>query len=158
MIPAANALLVRLKALLPEYWFKVSGAHQVKTEDGKQVHHWDGNKLNVIDFETRKQVNAAILDMFHPRHLGCLRCRISPTFAAFHTTPDSDHGGCSPLCQLCWDELHEPEFRLPYYRQLFDLWESQKGDSELPCTWEELQAAVEAEDPSGPLKLIPSIL
>lgn len=53
----------------------------------------------------------------------CRRCGSNETY---HITPypdDSSPGehGILPLCEACWREL-SPEERLPWYRQLWDIW------------------------------------
>jgi hypothetical protein len=40
----------------------------------------------------------------------------------WHYTDWSEHSGCGPLCEQCWQELATPEARLPYYEQLMKRW------------------------------------
>ena len=83
-----------------------------------------------------------------PSRLGwCYRCKTTWNFVEGHTTDYSEGAGCFPLCERCWEEL-SPIQRLPYYRQLWELW---LKDFPLECNgvpmiiiWEQLKRAVEA--------------
>jgi len=75
----------------------------------------------------------------------CFRCETPWRFVHGHDTPYAyDHQGavtrsCFPLCEKCWAEL-TPEQRLPYYRQLWDVWTS-SGSVE-DRDWQGIEAAV----------------
>ncbi len=57
-----------------------------------------------------------------------------------HTTPYSETRGCFPLCAECWSEL-SPEDRLPYYRELWIVWQQGPGGATNEV-WESIKAAV----------------
>src|SRR3990170_664223 len=53
---------------------------------------------------------------------GCLKCRTPWYCIRDHPTPYNDGAsGCFPLCDKCWGDL-TPGRRLPYYKQLFAIW------------------------------------
>ncbi len=66
----------------------------------------------------------------------CYRCN---RYRRYHITGYGSRGsGCLPLCQRCWQRL-TPAQRLPFYRQLWELWWSSavNGDETYPyCQWE----------------------
>ena len=76
----------------------------------------------------------------------CFRCRRPWSTRLFgveyHETMYASDRGCFPLCQGCWEELGSAEARLPYYRLLWELWESQGSDER---DWDQLRAGVYAE-------------
>jgi hypothetical protein len=91
----------------------------------------------------------------HLHSMGCFRCQRSSELCDHHATwwwsvteaqknfyrewvgdPFVDvvgGEGCSPLCEDCWREL-SPDERLPYYKALYDLWESQRKFWPAPVT------------------------
>jgi hypothetical protein len=65
--------------------------------------------------------------LFAPGYGWCLRCETPWVFVHWHTTEYGSHGrGCLPLCEKCWTEL-TPEKRLPFYRELIELWHDEPG-------------------------------
>lgn len=71
----------------------------------------------------------------------CERCGWPWSVVRGHTTWHEPHRAVFCLCHDCWEELQVPEYRLPYYRMLWE--RSFAGRSDV--TWEQVEAAVYAE-------------
>src|SRR5689334_19145144 len=84
-------------------------------------------------------VVAAIERLLSPGQSVCGRCRRPWAFAKPHITIHKGGDGCFPLCQRCWDRL-SPAERLPYYRELLDMWVVYNPDRERD--WPLIEAAV----------------
>ncbi len=70
---------------------------------------------------------------------GCHRCGGTWDYTQEHITHYGDEGrGCFPLCEACWSEL-TIEDRLPYYRGLWERWES---GGEGYADWGQIEASV----------------
>ena len=46
------------------------------------------------------------------------------------------------ICEDCWSELQSSQYRIPYYKKLYDSY----GRTD-KVTWEEYEDAIKAEDP-----------
>ena len=73
-----------------------------------------------------------------PDYGHCRRCLLPWLFTQGHDTMYVEGTGCFPLCEKCWLEL-PAESRLPFYRELYELW--QREDEHLE-TWSMIEAAV----------------
>lgn len=74
----------------------------------------------------------------------CLRCKTPWNFVEYHQTMYTYHDGCFPLCEMCWGEL-TPQQRLPYYRELIDIWYEPPHENDEPGfdeTWAAVETAV----------------
>lgn len=58
-----------------------------------------------------------------PGYSWCHRCLTPWPFVTHHDTAYSEHSGCFPLCEQCWQELETPARRLPYYQELLAEWD-----------------------------------
>ncbi len=93
-----------------------------------------------------RRLKGLIARIFYPRYSTCGRCGRPWSICEDHTTifekeDGSPHRGCFPLCEDCWREL-SPEERLPYYRELYDLWIRQGSKAD----WSMIKKAVLEED------------
>lgn len=77
-----------------------------------------------------------------PGYGACARCHTNWHYVEGHSTMVTDGRGCFPLCEHCWAEL-SPSQRVPYYRDLWDKWQSQGSEAEYD--WPTMQRAVLAE-------------
>lgn len=50
----------------------------------------------------------------------CYHCKISWKYGKRHVTMYTDHEGCFPLCEGCWQRLGTGQKRLKYYKKLSD--------------------------------------
>jgi hypothetical protein len=74
----------------------------------------------------------------------CYRCGASWRTAKHHNTQYQPGLGCFPLCEDCWGVL-TPAERLPFYRTLFQEWESYGPMSEAEravYNWGDIERAV----------------
>lgn len=94
-----------------------------------------------------RQIEGALSRLASPTYSSCFRCGRTWNTCRNHSTPYSWHtpypGGvkrpasaCFPLCEDCWGELTRAQ-RLPYYRQMFDEWESGGECDHNGVSWEE---------------------
>lgn len=79
--------------------------------------------------------------LFAPGYGCCFRCGTPWKFVREHSTEYRSGSGCFPLCEKCWRGLGTPEARLPFYRQLWEMWKS-KGSPKSEETWQQIEAAV----------------
>lgn len=49
---------------------------------------------------------------------------------------------CFPLCETCWRELKTPQARLPYYRELLNVWKKEDVKGYGEELWLEMKASV----------------
>lgn len=71
----------------------------------------------------------------------CLRCHTPWKFVHYHTT-SWGRTGCIALCEKCWSEL-TPQERLPFYRQLIEIWHTPPHHDPHGLTFDEEWALVE---------------
>lgn len=71
----------------------------------------------------------------------CLRCHTPWKFVHYHTT-SWGRSGCIALCEKCWAEL-TPQERLPFYRQLVELWHHEYPETKPGLSFDEEWALVE---------------
>jgi len=77
----------------------------------------------------------------HPGYSACGRCARTWDIVNGHDTEYDPSWSCFPLCEKCWGELKTPEARLPYYRELVNLWIEQ-GSKDAENKWPAIKAAV----------------
>lgn len=110
-----------------------------------------------IIFADRVRVGVGIVSRaMNPGLSECGRCGMSWGWTDGHATwyaaPESKqkvgHGlivyvgsGCFPLCEHCWSRL-TPKERLPYYRELWDDWNSDGAPPNVE--WRQIEMAVMA--------------
>lgn len=82
-----------------------------------------------------------ISQLLSPGYSACGKCHTTWRFVKDHTTPYSQMGAMFPLCEQCWHEL-TPDERLPFYRDLWDLWNSYSFPDYIPPPWSDIEAAV----------------
>lgn len=89
----------------------------------------------------------------------CYSCKrpwkSGPIGVEYHLTKYTHNSSCFPLCEGCWTELGTPELRMPFYRMLWDNWNTggfwiQYADGSwheqpAPEPWPVIEAAVYAE-------------
>ena len=74
----------------------------------------------------------------------CYRCGRQWQICKEHLTPYIEGHSCFPLCEECWQEL-TPQTRLPFYRELWELWNSEdENDNGVPYSeiWRCLKISV----------------
>ena len=60
---------------------------------------------------------------------------------AGHSTHYTCNTGCFPLCEMCWRDIG-PKERLPYYRIMWESWQTMGDDDEYEQNWDYIEAAV----------------
>ena len=81
-----------------------------------------------------------------PEQGKCVNCGWSWYWGGYHTTEFKEPGlnqwggGCFPLCEVCWAGM-TPDQRLPFYRELFERWQSYGKNTH---NWAQIKRAVMA--------------
>ena len=111
-----------------------------------------------------RQIMGKSAQLAFPGYGSCHRCLMSWALVdghdTFYTTSKThyDDGtnavtsrmGCFPLCERCWKELKTPAARMPYYRELYEEWESLG----VVRDWELIQKAVMEEGIDDTMKCL----
>jgi hypothetical protein len=85
-------------------------------------------------------ITAPFLHLYYPSHGWCGRCRWSWPVAQEHETlwGQGSYRGLFAVCQKCWEELGDPEARLPFYRAAWERYWANEP-------WGQIEAAVRRE-------------
>ncbi|MFQ5769690.1 MAG: hypothetical protein ACE5HX_04080 [bacterium] len=90
-----------------------------------------------------RKLTGKITQLIAPQYGYCHRCLMSWTFTEGHNTRyGNGEYGLFPLCEKCWKELKAPEARLPYYRQLWEKWQSIPETKKDPAVWKQIKKSV----------------
>lgn len=86
---------------------------------------------------------AKLAQAVSPGYGTCLRCGWPWNLVENHGTEYMEGSGCFPLCEDCWTELGDPDARLPYYRELWELWKAESPEDDNGQPWEETWTLME---------------
>jgi hypothetical protein len=90
------------------------------------------------------QLINGLMKTLYPTRTTCLCCGSSWKLVRKHSTMYNKTDGCFPLCKVCWRKLETPTRRLPYYRQLFNIWNANSNVAHTEAEWQQIEAAVRA--------------
>lgn len=95
-----------------------------------------------------RKIIGMVSKLLYPGFGACGHCgRRWPAVEKKHYTQYTNHSGCFPLCQMCWEDL-TIEQRLPHYLNLYLQWRSEGFDTCNGVPWEqvwiEMESAVRA--------------
>ena len=83
--------------------------------------------------------NSFIFRLMAPGYSYCEKCKMPWKFVERHITQFTEIVGCFSLCEECWQKLKTPEKRMPYYKALWEKWNSDIEE------WKLIEKAVNEE-------------